>query len=281
MTSVPVVGIKKDFVGVIGTINMNIPVEATCSLPYGSRIKYNDEIYLKCAADDLDHYVKNTWFNINTGLGLLFFEFGDIKEVELIKGEVWENKCLACGKLYYVDYSEPQVTCNENKCYDVQRELDYWDSFLIRRDCITDEQIEIMKKMVHTDVTSKMVPCESGHGKSRKWFINDEQIKCEIFEDMKWNHLVKYVRTDENNPQSITYILTDNSITYLEELSKIPKGIYCYDEKGKCPHWCMRIDKPIQDNGHCAFLNRGDWHCPDLSILWDQCKECGINMGDN
>lgn len=57
----------------------------------------------------------------------------------------------------------------------------------------------------------------------------------------------------------------------------IPKGCYCYDQKGICPYWSKREDKPDQENGFCSYLNRGDWDVEVLSLLWDQVKECGIN----
>jgi len=72
--------------------------------------------------------------------------------------------------------------------------------------------------------------------------------------------------------------------------TQIPKGIYCYDENGLCPHWELRPDQPEQMNGYCHYLKRGDWEVPIpedfpdgfpesiLSLLWDQCKECGENM---
>lgn len=85
--------------------------------------------------------------------------------------------------------------------------------------------------------------------------------------------------------------------------SVIPKGYYCYDEKGVCPYWSIRKDKPEQMNGFCSFIKKGDWELgprahPEIrwtrggkpmseevsrklsetigGILWDQCKECGI-----
>ena len=65
----------------------------------------------------------------------------------------------------------------------------------------------------------------------------------------------------------------------------IPKGHYCYsssrspqDPKYKpCPYWSIRKDKPSQLNGYCDFLKRGDWEGKSTGLLWDQCKECGIN----
>lgn len=65
----------------------------------------------------------------------------------------------------------------------------------------------------------------------------------------------------------------------------VPHGIYCYDKNGLCPFW----DKfeeiyPEQSNGYCAFLERGDWMDSKNGgtfLLWDQCKECGINTEDD
>jgi len=90
------------------------------------------------------------------------------------------------------------------------------------------------------------------------------------------------------------------------DLSKeyIPKGDYCYDKSGLCPYWSLDDSKPYQHNGYCSFLGRGDWDLNEektyqriykdgtkgelqsaneiglpMSLLWDQCKECGENMG--
>lgn len=73
--------------------------------------------------------------------------------------------------------------------------------------------------------------------------------------------------------------------------ANIPKGCYCYDENGTCPFWSLDIDRPYQRNGYCSFLQVGDWdtRVPDdmpgfpesaLSLIWDQCKECGVNEDD-
>ena len=85
-----------------------------------------------------------------------------------------------------------------------------------------------------------------------------------------------------------------------KDISCIPKGCYCYDEKCACPYWDLLDDLPKQYNGYCAFLGKSDLDLArerdmindrtgevvkgiDLpfptSLLWDQCKECGINMG--
>lgn len=88
----------------------------------------------------------------------------------------------------------------------------------------------------------------------------------------------------------------------------IPEGYYCYTYKDgkeiRCPYWSSRKDKPYQLNGYCSYLEKGDWemskemgegefftNCktgektpiPEgfpLSLLWDMCKMCGINEGD-
>ena len=89
---------------------------------------------------------------------------------------------------------------------------------------------------------------------------------------------------------------------------KIPKGLYCYDERGICPYW-RRIDgREEQEDGWCDYLGKGDYEINredkeviqttrengkkietkihfnkdnpppiPMSLLWDQCKECGIN----
>ena len=86
----------------------------------------------------------------------------------------------------------------------------------------------------------------------------------------------------------------------------IPKGDYCYDENGRCPYWSKDKTLPEQENGRCAFLGKSDWDLneekyiteywvgkkhiqldrahsshelgfPGGGLLWDECKECGIN----
>jgi len=65
----------------------------------------------------------------------------------------------------------------------------------------------------------------------------------------------------------------------------IPEGMYCYnrDDIGYvkyCPYWELRSDQEEQNNGYCHFLGEGDWDVEGLSLLWDACKECGENLGD-
>lgn len=90
--------------------------------------------------------------------------------------------------------------------------------------------------------------------------------------------------------------------------SKIPKGPYCYDKNGRCPYWRTRNGYDEQENGYCEFLGYGDWEINEteeltiqyhkskkligvktvghkigipVGLLWDQCKECGINEEDD
>ena len=68
-------------------------------------------------------------------------------------------------------------------------------------------------------------------------------------------------------------------------LDYIPKDtIYCYtptEQKYKvkrCPFWSKesQLIKCNQDNGYCYLIKKGDWQ-DGFSILWDSCKECGLN----
>ncbi len=81
----------------------------------------------------------------------------------------------------------------------------------------------------------------------------------------------------------------------------IPAGPYCYRHTGRmverrtpngaivsvpetipCPYYKLRRDKPVQRNGYCRLLKAGDWmsHPHGTMLLWDGCKECGINVDD-
>jgi hypothetical protein len=59
--------------------------------------------------------------------------------------------------------------------------------------------------------------------------------------------------------------------------TKIPNGIYCYDENGVCPYWGIDPSKPEQDNGYCTYLNKNDWEDLGVGLLWDQVKLCTEN----
>ena len=88
-----------------------------------------------------------------------------------------------------------------------------------------------------------------------------------------------------------------------KDTSVIPSGPYCYtyDTDGKykpCPYWRRIEDRPEQYDGWCDFLELGDLENEEemeftdmetgekkkgnelpfpCSLLWDACKECGIN----
>ena len=98
----------------------------------------------------------------------------------------------------------------------------------------------------------------------------------------------------------------------LKNISKIPKGYYCYkiknDKQITCSYWSLNAQKPENLNGYCAFLSKGDWELsPEYnkelkiidskkktdvgktvkevlgedwptSLLFDQVKECGENL---
>jgi len=98
----------------------------------------------------------------------------------------------------------------------------------------------------------------------------------------------------------------------MKDTSVIPKGLYCYTyvngEKVQCPYW-KRLSKEegglYQEDGYCAYLEQSDWdineevgvlegwqsdgtpippisaHEMKMSLLWDECKECGINMEED
>ena len=59
----------------------------------------------------------------------------------------------------------------------------------------------------------------------------------------------------------------------------IPKGPYCYGTNGYCcPYWKSIEGRLEQLNGYCELLNIGDWMDDYSSELWDQIKECDINV---
>ncbi len=98
----------------------------------------------------------------------------------------------------------------------------------------------------------------------------------------------------------------------MNDLTKIPHGCYCYDERGVCPFWSTRKRHKghrlgNQECGYCSYLGKGDWDMNrevkwvriyhkdgtrdatpttaaeigmSLSLLWDQVKECDINTYD-
>ena len=84
-----------------------------------------------------------------------------------------------------------------------------------------------------------------------------------------------------------------------QDMSVIPKGLYCHGplvQEGKkpnglpifkapkmCPYWSSDKNLPNQGNGCCSFLGVKDGDTVNdkkVWLLWDQVKECGINMDD-
>lgn len=76
-----------------------------------------------------------------------------------------------------------------------------------------------------------------------------------------------------------------------KDKSVIPRGDYCYSiteepsesnnwklKTKTCPYWSLREGEEEGNNGYCSFLESGDWEAPSGGLLWDQVKECGINV---
>jgi len=57
-----------------------------------------------------------------------------------------------------------------------------------------------------------------------------------------------------------------------KDIDIIPKGMYCYVGKLVCPYWSINSDYEEQNNGYCAYLDKGDWQ-DALGLLWDMCKD--------
>lgn len=74
----------------------------------------------------------------------------------------------------------------------------------------------------------------------------------------------------------------------------VPHGDYCYTwtkeptaenkfrgEIKVCPFWQSFYPKvPEQSCGFCHFLKAGDFTSDGTMVLWDQIKECGVNLPD-
>jgi hypothetical protein len=80
----------------------------------------------------------------------------------------------------------------------------------------------------------------------------------------------------------------------------VPKGMYCYTPKSfgyredgtpsmqidPCPYWKRRGDWPEQSYGYCRLMKVGDMTPGRQSngrrrgtmLLWDQVKECDVNV---
>lgn len=70
-------------------------------------------------------------------------------------------------------------------------------------------------------------------------------------------------------------------LTRGEAKSLIPEGSYCYSRKNgncvPCPFWDTMPNLPEQSSGFCHYLKEGDFTKDGTFLLWDQCKECGVN----
>jgi len=79
--------------------------------------------------------------------------------------------------------------------------------------------------------------------------------------------------------------LTDEQVKSL-----IPHSDYCYkwletpspenNYRGKvktCPFYDKMANLPSQSNGYCHYLQAGDFTEDGTHLLFDMCKECGIN----
>ena len=84
--------------------------------------------------------------------------------------------------------------------------------------------------------------------------------------------------------------LNQVELTPAQAVKLIPEGEYCYSvetlEDGfvvrkTCPFWDKILDFPKQNNGYCHFRKKGDWQSSGIGLLWDQCKECGMNINDD
>lgn len=73
---------------------------------------------------------------------------------------------------------------------------------------------------------------------------------------------------------------TMRKLRYEKGESVIPCGGYCYDNNGRCPYWDWAENHEEQNNGFCWFIGKGDWFGDGCGLLWDQCKECGVNEPD-
>jgi hypothetical protein len=76
------------------------------------------------------------------------------------------------------------------------------------------------------------------------------------------------------------------------EIDKVPDGHYCYQLLGVvsmgsathqvqtrvCPFWSKNPDVPPHEAGICSLIGMRDWESENLTLLWDQVKECGLKM---
>lgn len=105
-----------------------------------------------------------------------------------------------------------------------------------------------------------------------------------FFVDDLYNAIVKKLYINENIREWGTSnkrgISKDTNKNREYDTTVIPEGDYCYHSLDNyCPYWHIIHGLPEQMNGYCEFINKSD---VDLNggMLWDQIKECKINIGN-
>jgi len=85
----------------------------------------------------------------------------------------------------------------------------------------------------------------------------------------------------------------------MKPVSIIPKGSYCSGMTYRCPYHTHKAGRDEQEDGYCEYLEVGDYERNrdenvryinregnsntayeiglPFSLLWDGCKECGVN----
>lgn len=112
---------------------------------------------------------------------------------------------------------------------------------------------------------------------------------------MTWEYVANKENPNQEDIDRNIYKLNPLFIEYKQIISEIhnkvknhpeviPKDtIYCYTGIGKttkvCPYWTQSPFDTDQNNGVCMFMNKFD-NSNTLGLLWDQCKICGIEEGD-
>jgi hypothetical protein len=75
-------------------------------------------------------------------------------------------------------------------------------------------------------------------------------------------------------------LLRHASFTRKDVERLVPHGQYCYDNNGTCIFWSRWMEHDEQNSGYCSLMEKGDFMSSEnggTMLLWDQCKECGIN----
>ena len=108
----------------------------------------------------------------------------------------------------------------------------------------------------------------------KKMFVTKERQNAKISVDNELSEISANIDKLGLTKKAKDFIGMDFSCAELF----VPKGYYCYDKKGYCPFWDIALKKEEQSNGYCWLLSKGDWETNSIfNLLWDQCKECGIN----